>query len=278
MSHQLRKLPAVVGLTAATVCAATLIIAHPSIRFGWLSKKRPAVLTPSLESQRPENDRKGRPRNLSLQPEAFNLSLRLGQRFQARTRPQSMLVGTLVLESERRTVQTNRTQTDDGEQVEMRMAGTSDVLTWDKAQGALSSSSRAIGADRELIERLVFDSPDQFVLAQLRGASYYTVGRNVKPAGAGSKYSGPLWNVVRVSEPEPDDAKRPKSRWRLYYINVTTGLIDRIVSEVDGQKLIAEIPTWIELNGEKVPSQIIWKRAGQTIMQYSLSNFSQTEK
>jgi hypothetical protein len=189
-----------------------------------------------------------------------------------------MSAGTLVLGSERRTVQTIRTQTDDGERVEMRMSGTNDVLTWDKGQGARTSSSRAVGADRELIERLVFDSPDQFVLAQLRGANYHTVSRNVKPAGAGDNYNGPLWNLVRVSDPELDEAKRPQSHWRLYYINVTTGLIDRIVSEVNGQKLVAEVSNWSDVNGEKVPLQIIWKRSGQTIMQYSLSNFSHTEK
>jgi hypothetical protein len=278
MSYQHRRPFGIFVLIAATVCAGTLIIARPSMRFGWLGKKRPVVRAENKESDGKGDVKERRPRNLSLQPEAFNLSLRLGRRFEARTRPQSTLVGTLVLGSERRTVQTTRTQTDDGEQIEMRMTGTTDVLTWNKEQGALSSSSRAMGAERELIERLVFDSPDQFVLAQLRGASYYTVGRNVKPAEAGAKYAGPLWNVVRVSEPEPDEAKRPQSRWRLYYINVTTGLIDRIVSEVNGQKLIAEIPNWVDLSGEKVPAQIIWKRAGQTIMQFSLSNFSQTEK
>ena len=44
------------------------------------------------------------------------------------------------------------------------------------------------------------DPPDQFVLAQLRGSSYYTVARNVRPAGATDGYAGPLWNVVRIDE------------------------------------------------------------------------------
>jgi hypothetical protein len=128
-------------------------------------------------------------RNLSLQPEAFNMGRRLGQRFSPDRRERSILAGTLTIGSEQRSVQTARTQTDDGEQVEITIAGSPDLLTWEARQGALSSSRRATGSDRELIERLVLDSPDQFVLAQLRGASYYTTAYNVRPADAGDNYA-----------------------------------------------------------------------------------------
>jgi hypothetical protein len=128
-----------------------------------------------------------------------------------------------------------------------------------------------------LIERLVFDSPDQFVLAQLRGARYFTVSRGVRPAEAGDGYSGPLWNIVRVDDRETDQSKPAESRWRLYYLNTNNGLIDRIVSEVNGQQIIAEL-SWTESNGEKVPSQITWTRQGQVIMQYSLTNFSHADQ
>ena len=217
-------------------------------------------------------------RNLSLQPEAFNLGRRLGTRFSPGKREKSILVGTVTIGTERRIVQTIRTQRDDGEQVEIKIAGAPGALTWDAGQGALSSSSRANAGDRELIERLVLDSPDQFVLAQLRGTSYYTVARNVRPVNAGDNYTGRLWDIVRVNDPEPDETKRPQSRWRLYYLNAVTGLIDRIESEVGGQRIVAEISGWTDQNGEKVPTQITWTRQGQTVMQYSLTNFSHAEK
>ena len=219
-----------------------------------------------------------RPRNLSLQPEAFNLGRRLGTRFSPGKREKSVLVGTLTIGTERRVVQTIRTQTDDGEQVEIKIAGAPGSLTWDASQGALSSGSRPTGSDRELIERLVLDSPDQFVLAQLRGASYYTLARNVRPVDAGDSYAGSIWDIVRINDPEPDETKRPQSRWRLYYLNAVTGLIDRIESEVGGQRIVAEISGWTDQNGEKVPTQINWIRQGQTLMRYSLVNFSHAEK
>ena len=198
-------------------------------------------------------------RNLSLQPEAFNLSRRLGQRFSPAKREVSTLIGTLTIGSDQKNVTTIRKQTDDGEQVEIHVAGSPGFLTWDATQGALSSNARATGGDRDLIERLVFDSPDQFVLAQLRGASYYTIAYNVRTVDAGENYGGPLWNIVRVNDPESDETKRPQSRWRLYYLNTATGLIDRIESEVLGERIVVEVSSWADQSGEKVPAQIAWK-------------------
>lgn len=224
----------------------------------------------TLQSQR------HRARNLSLHPEAFNLGRRLGRRFSPGKREQSISGGTLTMGADRRIARITRQQTDDGEQVEIDIAGSSGQLTWSAAQGARGSGAPATGSDGDLIERLVFDSPDQFVLAQLRGASYYTVARNVRPEGAGDNYSGALWNIVRVDDPDQDEARRPQSRWRLYYLNVATGLIDRIESEVQGRRITAEL-TWTEADGEQVPSRITWTRQGQTLMQYRLTSFSVAE-
>ena len=218
-----------------------------------------------------------RSRNLSLQPEAFAMSRRLGQRFSSRNRHQTIISGTLRIGTDQRVISVLRRQTDDGERLEIAFIGSPALLTWSAADGPLSSGAAATGSDRELIERLVLDSPDQFVLAQLRGASYFTVARNVRPANAGDSYNGPLWNIVRVNDPNVDEIRRPHSRWRLYYLNATTGLIDRIESELHGQRLVAEISGWTDVNGEKVPTQITWTREGQILMQYRWTSFSVTE-
>lgn len=215
-------------------------------------------------------------RNLSLQPEAMKLARQLGKRFVSDGSSTSALVGTLTIGSETRTIQIMRKQSEDGESVEIRVAG-APVLSWDGKQGALDGDQQATGSNRELIERLVFDGPDQFVLMQLRGASYYTVARSVRPVDATDGYNGPLWTIVRVDDSQRDEAKTATSRWRLYYINNATGLIDRIESEVDGQRIVAEISSWTEQNGEKLPAQIVWTRDGQALMQYTLTNFSQSQ-
>lgn len=211
-------------------------------------------------------------RNLALQPEALNLSRKLGKRY-GRDRDLSAMDGVVTVGGQSQTVRILRRQSADGEQVEIVLAD-GRMHSWRRAEGAIASGARATGAERALIERLVFDSPDQFVLAQLRGASYFVISRNVRPENAGENYSGPLWNIVRVSDPERDEGKRLLSKWRLYFINTATGLIDRIESELDGERIVAEFRGWTDVNGERLPTEITWTKQGRRVMHYRLTNFS----
>jgi hypothetical protein len=273
MSHKHHRVLWGTLVIFASVGAATLIFGHPRVLFERTNKK--PIWSPRLSPlTQDKSSAKPRARNLSLQPEAFNMSRRLGQRFAPAKRQQSILTGTVTIGSEQRVLQTTRKQTDAGERVEIAVVGSLGLLTWEASQGALSSGARAGASDRELIERLVLDSPDQFVLAQLRGASYFTVARNVRPANAGDGYTGPLWNIIRIGDPEPDEAKRPQSRWRLYYLNAVTGFIERIESEAQGQRIVVEMSGWTDVNGEKVPSRITWTHQGQTLMEYRLTSFA----
>lgn len=249
-----------------------------SVASSGIMRGRPSPSSPTfLQTQNQPGTRAQSLRNLSLQPEAFNLGRRLGSRFNASARATSIALGTLLIGSEQRQVQTRRVQTNNGEQVEIRFLGSGNVLTWDAGHGSLASGRRPDPTDREVIERLVMDSPDQFILAQLRGAAYLMVARNVRPAGAGDDYQGPLWNIVRINDPETDETKRLESLWRLYYLNTTTGLIDRIESETNGQRIIAEFSSWTERNGEKIPAQIVWTSQGRTLMEYRLADFSRAQ-
>lgn len=211
-------------------------------------------------------------RNLALQPEALNLSRKLGKRYR-RGGAVSALDGVVIIGGQNQTVRILRRQAADGEQIEIAL-NDGRMLNWRSTEGATASGARATGSDRLFIERLVFDSPDQFVLAQLRGASYFTVARNVRPVNAGDNYTGPLWNIVRVNDPDNDETRRPQSRWRLYYLNTSTGLVDRIESEVNSQRILAEVSGWSNANGERVPTEITWTRQGQTVMHFRLTNFS----
>ena len=70
------------------------------------------------------------------------------------------------------------------------------------------------------------------------------------------------------------DTAQPVSTSRLYYINVQTGLIDKIVSEFEGATIEANVLAWVNQAGEKVPSHIIWKRGEETVQEFRLTNVS----
>jgi hypothetical protein len=184
-------------------------------------------------------------------------------------------VGSLTIAGNQQRVTLIRRQTESGETVELLMG--SRGLTWSDREGIRALSSLPTDTERLLAERLIFDSPDQFVLAQLRGASYFTVARNVRPTDAGDDYTGPVWNLVRVDEPQQNENLRSLSTWRIYYINTQTGLPDRVEYQLNGQEIKAEFVDWIGQNDEKTPSHVRWSTNDQTIMEYWATNVSHNQ-
>ena len=217
----------------------------------------------------------GKVRSLSLQPEAFKLSRLLGNRFTPSHQSSSTIAGSLTTDGVQQNVSITRRQTPTGEDVAIRLAGQAGTLVWNDLEGAKATASSLGEAQKTLIERVVLDNPDQFVLAQLRGASYYTIARNVRAdAGGSENYTGPLWDIVRIDEPQSQGARGLSSNSRLYYVNVQTRLIDKIVSELKGETIEANILQWTDQSGEKFPSHIVWKRGNETVQEFRLTSVS----
>lgn len=264
---------------AATTLIAVSIIALVTFtaRAWWPAKNS---TTSQAVAAQPTPARSHAQNRLALQPEADRQRRRLGQRFLASGREVSTLVGALTLGADRQTVRIVRSQDNDDERLTIALGGGPAALTWSGVDGAKLNGGPATGNLRTLVERLALDSPDQFILAQLRGASYFTVARNVRPAEAGGSdnYSGPVWDLVRVAEPAHLTQNRPQSRWRLYYINSATGLIEKVVSQEQGQTITAEFSSWVNQSGETIPTRTVWKLNEQTIMELTLTNVTHNPK
>lgn len=228
------------------------------------------LTTPPTPATQTRTERKTR--NLSLQPEAFRVSRRLGARFSPKARGSTITTGTLIVGADQQIVTMMRRQTDDGESVDVDLGGRK--LTWSDSEGVRAVPSSPTAAERLLAEQLVLDSPDQFVLAQLRGASYFTIARNVRPSDAADGYTGPLWTLVRVDEPQQSETARPLSAWRIYYISVQTGLPDRIEYQLNGNHIRTDFVAWTEQNGEHAPSHIRWSSGDRVIMEYRATTLS----
>ncbi len=209
---------------------------------------------------------------LSLQPVADRMRMRLGQRFKQAGREISESAGTLTIGTDRHAIVIVRIRNDDGESVSIGLDGGPQKYFWTAADGAQSQGKTAAGIERALIERLALDNPDQFVLAQLRGAAYYTAARAVRPAGVGDSedYQGPIWDVVQITEPANLTTK-PECIARLYYINNATGLIDKSLSRDQSGPIYAEFTDWVTLGGELLPLRTTWRLEKQVIMELILS-------
>jgi len=212
------------------------------------------------------------PRNFFLQPEALRVARQLGKRFSATSKETSVVAGTLTMSGAEQPLTITRRQTDTGEQVDLLIG--SRALTWNAQDGTKTANGLIGDTERLLAERLTLDSPDQFVLAQLRGASYFTIARNVRPAGANDGYAGPLWDLVRVAEPPAKDEARSFSPWRIYYLNVQSNLPDRVEYELNGQPITVEFLDWMNQGEETSPSHVRWSSNGQTLMEFRASSLS----
>ena len=212
---------------------------------------------------------------LALQPEADRFRRTLGQRFLTPGHELATISGTLNAGAQQYQVRIVRTQSANGEGVEIALNGGPASLTWNATEGAKSGAAPSSGAERQLIERLALDSPDQFIQAQLRMASYYTIARNVMPAEAhgSDDYNGAVWDVVRVTEPKGASSGQPLSPVRHYFLNSSTGLLEKVVSEEQGQAIVAELSGWTNQAGELLPTHIVWSRNNQVVMEFTVSGF-----
>lgn len=260
MSRRCRISILSVVFMALLVCATSIILASRA------STKPPPIANELVVQSKVRQNL----RNLSLQPEVASVNRRLGNRFKT-GRAQSVLAANLIINGELRNATIVRRQRETGETVEVVLANRR--LSWSDTEGIKANQDAATEAERLMVERLVLDSPDHFVLAQLQGASYQTIFLNLRPTDAGEDYSGPIWTVVRVTDPQNSEGSASKTSWRLYYINAHTGLIDRVDCEIDGQRFEATIVQWAEQNGERIPSHMKWTTNGQTLMEYQLTSF-----
>ena len=213
---------------------------------------------------------------LRFQPAADGMRRRLGRRFSTAGLEESVLAGTLTIRNNPVPIRITRTQDGDGEQVEIALNGEPVPLRWNSSDGATAGAATATSAQRSITERLTLDSAEQFIFAQLRGAAYNTVARDIRPAEAGDSddYGGPVWDLVRVVESTSLSKNRPQSAWRIYYLNTSTGLIDKILSREDDDNVIAQLSSWVDQGGELVPTRITWTRNKQLLMELSISHVS----
>lgn len=265
MSRIPNRLMLAVASIALAACATSVILISRA------STTPERIPEPSAQPRRASRNR-----NLSLKPEALAVGRRLGNRFKPDSNSVSTAVGVLTMDGEQHHLILKRRQTNTGEDVDLQIGNRG--LKWNEQEHLKGQSGSLSEADRLLAERLILDSPDQFVLAQLRGAGYFTVARNVRPVAAGDDYSGPLWNIVRVDEPQPEDESlKSFSRWRLYYINTQTGLPDRIEYQLNGQDIRTDFVEWTDQHGEKTPARVTWSSGGQVLMEYTARNVSHNQ-
>ena len=79
---------------------------------------------------------------------------------------------------------------------------------------------------------------------------------------------------MRIDDAAVYEQKGSQRKWRLYYLNCTTGLIDKVISESQGRRIEASFSDWKKQGDELSPSTITWTSNGQTLMTFTVTNVS----
>src|SRR5712692_2799008 len=146
-----RRLASTLVLLAGSILLTAAIGAHHKRPIASAGLTNPSAALPlgqgSGKSGRNPHSR------LSHQPEADRVRRGLGQRFMGAGRERTVLVGTLTIGTDSSPVRIIRTQSDDGEQVEMAIGTGGPSMTWNPTEGARVDANRAVGISRAIIER-----------------------------------------------------------------------------------------------------------------------------
>jgi len=254
-----------------TVLCCVALLGFAAATSAFLITRASPERAPVIQSTVQTRTTKRSPRNLALQADAIAMAHKLGKRFNALQRSSSVTSGSLTIAGIDQPLTITRQQNDTGEQVSLSVGGRN--LTWDDQEGVKAVAGLLSNQERVLMERLTLDSPDQFVLAQLRGASYFTIAQNVRPADANDGYTGPLWDLIRVDEPQTAKA-HPLSSGRIYYVNGQTGLPDRVEYQLNDLPIAVEFLEWTKQGEEITPSRVRWSSNGQSLMELHITSVS----
>lgn len=183
-----------ITIVVSITLVGTLVVAYAQPLKNALFTRLLSVNHTNADLQTPgrKNAKVRNKRPLALQPEALKLSRRIGgERFESSVASSVIMQGVLKTDGDSQNVTLVRRQDEDGERVEVALNGNRPSLAWAKDSGPQGLGQSLTQTERILLEQLTYDSVDHFILAQLRGASYSIVIRNLRPDDAGDDYAGP---------------------------------------------------------------------------------------
>lgn len=152
--------------------------------------------------------------------------------------------------------------------------GASGTLTFDEGRGG-EQVSRLTGAERALIETLLYDTPERLFVSQEGRASTRFLGARFRlDDGVASNYSGPYYDIYQMTDETTAGGRATK----LFYVNSDTLLVERVryTAQRDGVPVRVEVMLgdWHEAQGQRVPGRIVRTEDGAQTFALSLTSMS----
>lgn len=145
------------------------------------------------------------------------------------------------------------------------------------------SGARRLGgdvsrADEELIETLVYDSPEHFFQGQLKGSATRLLGSGFRPDdGEAAEYKGPTYSIYQTTELVSSMGKS-QEQVKLYYFNSATHLLEQVKYETerDGTRTSVAVllGDWQGVQGQRVPGRVVRTEDGKLVLEVKVISAS----
>lgn len=143
-----------------------------------------------------------------------------------------------------------------------------------------SSAQRTGGdvsrADEELIETLIFDSPEHFFRGQFKGSATRFLGSGFRPDdGETAEYKGPTYSIYQMTELARGTGES-QEQVKLYYFNTATHLLEQVKYETerDGTRtsVVVLLGDWQTVQGQRVPGRVVRTENGQPVLEVKVTS------
>lgn len=121
-----------------------------------------------------------------------------------------------------------------------------------------------------VLETLLFDSPEHFFLGQANGLATRCLGDHARmDDGQATDYSGPFYDVYLVSD-QIETRSKEKEQAKLYYFNSATLLLEKVKYEmkqgIDSFPVEIQYEDWKLQDGQQFPGKIARLENGFPVM------------
>lgn len=140
-----------------------------------------------------------------------------------------------------------------------------------------SSTGTVTRADEDLLETLINDGAEHFLLAQMNGSATRFLGYRFRPDdGRNAGYRGPFFDIYQMTD-LARTGQPPAPRVKLFYFESDHGLLDRVRYTVvrNGAPIQVEIrfSEWRAVNGQQFPGKISREENGHAVLTFTFHAF-----
>lgn len=130
--------------------------------------------------------------------------------------------------------------------------------------------------EEDLIETLIHDSVEHFLISQLDGAATRFLGSRFRlDDGTATNYEGPFYDLYETSE-LIKVGREIRRQTKVYYFNSDTNLLERVKYQVrrDGLATLVEVRlnNWHEVQGQKLPGEIVRLENDTPVLRFTITS------